>query len=149
MSDIFLELRFFGICLICGIILMFMYDIIRIFRRIISHNNLFISIEDIIFWIISAFIIFIVMYFQNNGIIRSFSIIAMILGMILYNKTISNYFVKYISFIINKIIHIILMPFIFLKRLIKKVKYKLKDKINKSKAKRGDKCEKDKTKKKT
>lgn len=147
MSDILLELRFFAVSIICGIMLMFIYDIIRIFRRIINHNNLFISIEDVIFWIISAFIIFIVMYFQNSGIIRSFSIIAMIFGMILYNKTISKYFVNYISLIINKIIHIILLPFIFLKKIIKKIKDKLKDKANKKKTKRGDKFEKDKTKK--
>lgn len=147
LSDILLELRFFAVSIICGIMLMFIYDIIRIFRRIINHNNLFISIEDVIFWIISAFIIFIVMYFQNSGIIRSFSIIAMIFGMILYNKTISKYFVNYISLIINKIIHIILLPFIFLKKIIKKIKDKLKDKANKKKTKRGDKFEKDKTKK--
>ncbi len=44
------------------------------------------------------------MYRQNNGIIRGFAILAMLLGMILYHSALSELLVDIISELINKIL---------------------------------------------
>lgn len=111
------ELQFFLASVIWGVIILIIYDVIRIFRNIIKHNYFFIGVEDLIFWIISGLLIFRMMYIQNDGIIRGFSILGMTLGMIVYNQGISAFFVTYISKLIlfvkkmiAKVIHFLLKP---------------------------------------
>lgn len=126
MNDaIMIELRFFGVSVFWGMLLLIMYDLLRILRRIIVHNNFFIALEDILFWITCSFLIFRMMYQQNNGIIRGFSILAMLLGMLIYHDTISEPLVNIVAGAFNKIIHgiaklitLILKPIRF---IIKKV----------------------------
>lgn len=69
-----------------GIKLAFVYDGIRIFRILISHKNIIISIEDLFFWIYATWIIFQLQLERSNGVLRGFSILGMLLGMFLYNK---------------------------------------------------------------
>ena len=37
--------------LIMGIFITFVYDILRIFRRVLPHNSFWVSVEDLCFWI--------------------------------------------------------------------------------------------------
>ena len=69
-----------------GVKLAFVYDGIRIFRFLISHKNIVISIEDLFFWIYAAIIIFELQLEQSDGVLRGFSILGMFVGMFLYNK---------------------------------------------------------------
>lgn len=92
-----IELQFFLTSIVWGIILLVIYDVLRIFRRVIKHKWIFVAVEDILFWVVSAILIFQMMYEQNNGIIRGFSILGMTLGMIIYNQSLSGYAVKWIS----------------------------------------------------
>lgn len=105
MNDaILVELRFFGISVFWGMLLLVLYDLLRILRRIMKHNNFIIAIEDIFFWITCSILIFRMMYQQNNGIIRGFSILAMLLGMLLYHECLSERLVTILSSILNKVI---------------------------------------------
>ncbi len=104
-----------------GIIITFVYDNIRIFRRVIKHYNFFIAVEDLIFWMIVTFSIFTLQYYENNGMFRWFSIIGAFLGMNLYRVTISKFYVNIMSnlliFIMKwliKILAFILKPFFFI-----------------------------------
>lgn len=101
---IIVELRFFGTSILWGMLLLIMYDLLRILRRVVKHNSFFVAIQDILYWITCSVLIFCMMYKQNNGIIRGFSIIAMLLGMLLYHAELSDLLVNAISGIINKII---------------------------------------------
>ncbi|MDF2474209.1 MAG: hypothetical protein K0R21_1991 [Anaerocolumna sp.] len=125
---IFLELRFFGASILWGIILLIIYDFLRIIRRIVKHNSIMIGMQDIIYWLICSILIFRMMYQQNDGIIRGFSILAMLLGMIFYHYTISDRLVNLISNSINaileficKVLRFICSPFIFLFKKILKI----------------------------
>lgn len=139
MSDyITVELRFFLISIVTGIAILVIYDILRIFRRIIKHNWFFVALEDVLFWIASGVVIFIMMYEQNNGIIRGFSILGMLLGMIVYNQSISSYFVdgsskglNFIKSMIRKVIHIILIPVRWVAKKLGRIGSKIKAKVSK------------------
>lgn len=109
-QNIINETYFFGCCVLTGIAVISMYDVIRIFRRIVKHGVLAIGIEDLIYWVGCSFFVFHIIYIRNDGVIRGFAILAIVLGMLIYNLTISNLIVKYISMILNKIIHFLTAP---------------------------------------
>jgi hypothetical protein len=109
-QNIINEAYFFGCCVLTGITVIFMYDVLRIFRRIIIHGVIAIGIEDLIYWVGSSFFVFHIIYIRNDGVLRGFAILAIVLGMLMYNLTISNLLVKYISMILNKIIKIVTAP---------------------------------------
>lgn len=104
-----LEVKFFVVSLAWGLVLLVIYDILRILRRLLKHSVWIVSIEDLVFWIVSGILIFKMMYEQNNGIIRGFSIMAMGMGMIVYYYLISDFFVE----IMVWLIHLILGPFLW------------------------------------
>ena len=109
------EWKFFAIAVMWGMILSIVYDILRIFRRVIIHRKVTIlAIEDILFWMVSGFAMFHVIFMVNDGIIRSFALLAFILGSAMYQYTVSYYLVKYISKML-----------IFLKRMSIKIVVKL------------------------
>ena len=98
MSDaISMEIRFFLASVLSGIILLIVYDVIRIIRRVIKHAWFFVALEDLIFWLLSGLFIFRMMYEMNNGTIRGFAVLGMLLGMIIYNQSLSPFFVKGLS----------------------------------------------------
>ncbi|MBB5196960.1 spore cortex biosynthesis protein YabQ [Anaerocolumna cellulosilytica] len=123
---IVVELHFFGTSVLWGVLILILYDFLRIFRRLVSHNNFFVALEDLLYWMVSSVLIFRMMYQQNNGIIRGFSIMGMLLGMLIYHGTISDLCVTFISSfllrienLIKRIVLFILSPFCFLFKLIK------------------------------
>jgi Spore cortex protein YabQ (Spore_YabQ). len=118
---------------IWGIILLLIYDVLRIFRGIVKHHALGVALEDIIFWCVSGLMIFVMMYQQNNGTIRGFSIVAMVIGMTIYHYSVSDFLVRNIIRLlhavfggINKTIKVTFGPFAklvsFLRKIIKKIK---------------------------
>lgn len=110
--------------LMMGIFITFVYDVIRIFRRVIPHNSFFVSLEDLGFWIYCGGSVFLLMYHKSNGELRWFAVLGAIVGMLLYRKIFSPLFVKYMSLILSKALAVLrkilgwlLQP---LKRLLRK-----------------------------
>ena len=114
-QDIVNEVYFLAYSVIMGIAITFVYDFILIGRKIIRHNLFFISLEDFLFWAACAVAVFYMLYKENNGILRWFAVFGAALGMLLYKKIIGVRFVKLISVLIQKEIHIIskILGFIF------------------------------------
>lgn len=105
-ENIFQELDFFAVSFVLGILLVLAYDCLRIFRRLIRHGAAWISLEDLCYWIVTAFVIFAMLYKKNDGLIRGFSIGGIVIGMLLYNQFISRYTVRYIACFLKKAIQI-------------------------------------------
>lgn len=56
------------------------YDVLRVFRRLVKHNLLFVSIEDIAFWIGTGFYLFVRIYQTSNGTIRWYFVLGVLFG---------------------------------------------------------------------
>lgn len=112
---ILVEVQFFLISILSGVILLVVYDCLRIFRRLINHDSFFIALEDLIFWVAASLFIFAMMYKENNGVIRGFSILGMAVGMVLYHYILSGFLVD----IITKLLRLLISPFTY---IIKKMK---------------------------
>ena len=91
------ELQFFGLAVLRGILLLVIYDLLRIFRRIVPHGVLAVSVEDIFYWISTALLIFQLLYQENDGALRGYALVAVALGMLLYHRTVSDWLVRHIS----------------------------------------------------
>jgi spore cortex biosynthesis protein YabQ len=114
-QEITVELRFFLVSILSGAILLAVYDIFRIFRRLIKHDSFFIALEDLIFWVGAGLFIFAMMFKENDGIIRGFSIMGMAIGMVLYHFVFSDRIVN----LITKLIRLLFSPFVFVYKKVK------------------------------
>ncbi len=94
--------------ILLGIVITFVYDCLRVFRRVFIHRIFWVSVEDMVYWIFVACSIFYLLYYENDGAFRWFAILGMLFGMFVVNRTLSPFFVKYISELLlwlKKILH--------------------------------------------
>ena len=84
----------FFIAVLIGFFIGFVYDLLRIFRKVVHHGNIFIHLEDLLYWLFVAFIMFYVMLGKNYGEIRGFSILGNVIGMSVYFVTLSIFVIK-------------------------------------------------------
>lgn len=113
--------------LLLGIFITFVYDLLRIFRRVIPHGAFLVSLEDIVFWVYCGAEVFLMMYHEGDGSLRWFAVLGAAVGMFLYKKLISRWFVKYVSLglgkalkILGKVLKFLCKPFSFLGRKARK-----------------------------
>ena len=117
----------FFIFVINGILIGLLFDFFRILRKTIKTNDIFTYIEDILFWILTGFILLFSIFTFNNGEIRLFMFLGIFIGVLLYMITISSYIIKinvtlinYMKYIIIKILKIIIVPLKFIKKVFLK-----------------------------
>ncbi len=103
-----------------GMVLIFVYDLLRIIRRLIPHGTIWVSVEDFLFWIGSAITVFAMLYRENDGYLRAFSIGGVALGMILYSLLFSRFVVKGSVFVLEKVLYLLLRPLVCACRLLLK-----------------------------
>lgn len=103
------QLNMMIVSLLLGAAMGFLYDLIRCFRRLISHNNFFIALSDLIFWLFSACVTIACINKYNSGSLRWYVILGMLLGFIVYHFTVSavfmflaDYAIKFIRKICKK-----------------------------------------------
>lgn len=106
-QDIMKEVYFLLGSVLMGIIVTFGYDFILIWRRLVKHKLFFVSVEDFIFWVICAVLVFYMLYEENNGILRWFAVLGAAVGMWFYKKIVGFYFVRIMSTIIQKEISVL------------------------------------------
>lgn len=117
------EAELFAVCLLLGMVLAFIYDGIRIFRLLLSHKNWVIDLEDLSFWIFTAWLVFRTLFIYNRGALRGYAFLGMFFGVLLYMFTLS----RLLLFLAEKLIpywtkfkNILKKPFIFLLNFIRK-----------------------------
>ena len=107
----------FLIFIINGIIIGVLFDFFRILRKTIKTKDAITYIQDILFWILTGFIVLYSTFTFNSGEIRIFMFIAILIGVIFYMTLISSYVIKvnvtiinFIKNIIQKIFNILITP---------------------------------------
>lgn len=105
-----------------GVLLAWVYDNIRVFRRIRRHKTIiFMSIEDIVYGIYAGISVFLMCFRVSDGIIRGFIIMGIAVGAFLYFKILSSIYIRWsvkiikfllkpICFILKNVVRIITIP---------------------------------------
>ena len=146
-QDIVQEVTFFLHSVLMGLVITFAYDWILIFRRLLKHGRILMSVEDLIYWFVCGISVFYMLYRENSGVLRWFAVVGAALGMFFYKIIFKYRFVNIMSTYIHKImwfifrvIQIVLKPikwlflaarrFVrFLSRKFKKVKEFVKKRL--------------------
>ena len=95
-----------------GIGMAFVYDNLRLLRRLILHKRFMVDMEDILYWTACFFASFYLLYYGNNGVVRFFAVLGAGLGMYLYTRTLGRVYVKGCY----NIVLTIMKPFVYISR---------------------------------
>lgn len=119
-TEILRETDVFLAAFLTGAFLLFVYDLLRIIRKILPHKMWLVGAEDLIFWIGGAVLLFAMLYRENSGYIRGFVIGGVLTGMLLYNLLLSARFVSVSVFLLKKILFVVSRPFVWTSRILRR-----------------------------
>lgn len=91
------ELLVFALSILHGMGLTFWYDLLRIFRNVVSHGALLLAAEDFLFWLLAAFSTFVFTFQETDGVLRSYVSVGILLGALLYYTAVSRRLVGVVS----------------------------------------------------
>ena len=80
--------------LLDGLIIGIFFDFFRILRKSFNTSDIVTYIEDFLFWLLTGILILYSIFTFNNGEIRIYMFIGIILGITFYMLTISTYIIK-------------------------------------------------------
>ena len=117
----------FLVFIINGIVIGLLFDFFRISRKVFNTNDMITYIEDILFWILAGANVLYSIFIFNNGEMRLFMFLAILLGAFAYMVLISSYIIKINVKIINilkKVLEILSLPLKAIYRLIHRLFFK-------------------------
>ena len=119
------QVYIFIIFILNGILIGILFDLFRILRKCFKTSDIVTYIEDIIFSIFTGILILYSIMKFNNGEIRFYLFLGIILGLIFYLLTFSSVFIKIsvnLILLLKKIVNIIIIiPFKYISKGIRKV----------------------------
>ena len=109
-AGIYEELALLCCFFLLGIALAASYDILRIFRGLVPHGVLLINLEDLLYWIYVAVVVFVKLYEKNDGRLRGYVFGALVAGMLLYTVSFGRICVPPLICFLKKIETVLLRP---------------------------------------
>ncbi|MBQ6787208.1 MAG: spore cortex biosynthesis protein YabQ [Lachnospiraceae bacterium] len=136
MSETIIREWYFLWCsVLAGFGFAFVYDQIRLIRRLCKHSRWLVDVEDILYWTFCFLASFYLLYYGNNGVVRFFAVLGAAIGMFLYCKTVGRIYVKSLY----RLIMLLLSPYRFVKIRLTRIRnhftIKMRDLMR---AKRGE-----------
>lgn len=101
-EEIIREWNFWLYSILTGACMAFLYDVIRLFRRLVRHGRFAVDLEDIIYWSACFGVSFVLLYYGNNGVIRFAAVLGAAVGMAAYTATVGRFFIRISYFVIDK-----------------------------------------------
>ena len=89
-----------------GVVIGILFDFFRILRRSFKTSNIITYVEDVLFWILTGVLILYNIWYFNNGEIRIYMFLGIIMGLLIYMLTLSNIIVSLFSKILEMLIRI-------------------------------------------
>ena len=109
-AGIYEELALLCCFFLVGVFLAACYDVLRIIRGIIPHGTFLINLEDLVYWIYVAVVVFVQLYDKNDGRLRGYVFGGLLAGMILYACSFSRICVPYIIRFLQRVLGMLLRP---------------------------------------
>lgn len=112
------QLAFLCFSLFAGILTGVMYDIYKLISRGSTSKKIISYIADILFWSLEGIVIFIFLICTNHAFISAYVYFCICIGLIIYLKYLSKYFItvecaitRWVSKFIRVSLNIIIYPF--------------------------------------
>ena len=108
----------FIVFILNGFLIGLLFDIFRIFRKSFKTPDFITCLEDFIFWIITGLLLLYSIFKFNNGELRIYIFLGVILGAAIYMLIFSKFFINISVYIINLVkkifIILIIIPIKFI-----------------------------------
>ena len=91
------EADFLLVSVLWGVGLTVLYDGLRILRIAVRHAAFMTAIEDLLYWIVTFFAVFLLLFSMNDGKVRWYALAGALAGMWLYHITVSRFLVKWLG----------------------------------------------------
>lgn len=114
---------------ITGIVIGLLFDFFRILRKSFKTPNIITYIEDILFWILTGFILLYTIFTFSKGEIRLYMFVGIFIGCIIYMLLLSKFIIKINVKILTIIKKIFFKPIHFITINIKNLNFKIYSKI--------------------
>lgn len=105
-------LFFQSVCI--GALLLLFYDLLLAFRKAVPHASAWTAAEDLLYWLFTSVFVFSFIYRTNQGILRSFLLLGLLLGAWICHITVSPLFLRIWTIILG-------IPVLFVKISIKRL----------------------------
>ena len=123
-AGIYGELALLCSFFLVGVFLAASYDVLRILRGLIPHSTLLVNLEDLVYWIYVAVVVFVELYEKNDGRLRGYVFGGLLTGMVVYAASFGRICVPCIIRFLQRVLGVLLRPvhrfFSFLRRKQKK-----------------------------
>lgn len=100
-----------------GMAIALVYDVFRIFRKAVKTGSVVTYVQDLLYWLIVALIMFLTIYYSNEGELRVYLFIGAFLGVVLYALLFSRiimgsslFIIKMVAEVIKALIFVISYP---------------------------------------
>lgn len=121
----------FVVFTINGILIGILFDIFRIFRKTFKTTDFITYIEDTLFWLFTGILTLYFIFNYNNGEIRFYIFLGIIIGITIYMISLSKYFIKisvsiinFLKSIIKTILSVFISPINIILKFIKRIFFK-------------------------
>ncbi len=118
----------FIVFILNGFLIGLLFDIFRILRKSFKTPDFITYIEDLIFWIMTGLLLIYSILKFNNGELRIYIFLGVILGVAMYLFIFSCFFINISVYIINLIkkifIILLIIPIKFIIRILNKIVWK-------------------------
>lgn len=94
-----------------GVVIGLLFDFFRILRRSFKTSNIITYFEDVLFWILTGVLILYNIWYFNNGEIRIYMFLGIIIGVLIYMLTLSNIIISLLSKILISVVKVLELPF--------------------------------------
>ena len=109
-AGIYEELALWCCLFLVGVFLAASYDVLRILRGIIPHSVFFVNLEDLIYWIYVAVVVFVELYDKNDGRLRGYVFGGLLAGMVIYAASFGRFCVPCIIRFLQRVLGVMLRP---------------------------------------
>ena len=81
-----------GWFIVCGCVSGVWYDFFKALRKKGFEKGWMVATEDVAFWVGETTLVYCVLYYANNGVLRWYEFVCTLLGFVLYRCMLSSYF---------------------------------------------------------
>ena len=122
--DIWYQLFLFFAFFTIGAVFALIYDMLKVSGRLVSGRSFFFVLKDVLFWLVVTVVMFAGCLKFNDGEFRFFMFVGVLLGALVYFKTISRFVVIVLGFIadcIKKTVTFMFGIFVFPLKLLLRI----------------------------
>ncbi len=119
-----------------GMLIALVYDAFRIFRRVVKTGSVVTNVQDLLYWLLATVIMFLNIFYSNDGELRAYLFVGAFLGVVLYTLVFSKIVMGSSLFIVRIIINVVKAIAIFVSfpvRLVTKLIKCIREKNEKEK----------------